>query len=176
MGSAVARASTAARAGAAVCRGSRAHRTAVVGLIQMGKSDGHRGVPTVGQAGQGALVGRQISPVMHADWPPLPLHIVVDVYVAHPGPLYGSSVGVAHALLVMQATCPPLPLQMVVGVYEAHVDSGAHTVLVIQATCPPLPLQIVVVVLDEQLEIGGRDCVEVGGGVVIWCAGSSGSQ
>jgi hypothetical protein len=49
----------------------------------------------VGKAGQGARVGRQMLLVMHAACPPLPLplplQIVVDVYVAQPGPLYGAS-------------------------------------------------------------------------------------
>lgn len=69
--------------------------------------------------------------VMHAAPPPLPLQIVVDVYVAQPDPLYswsvpgsGGSVAVAQALVVMQTACPPLPLQTVVGVYEAHVEVG----------------------------------------------------
>jgi hypothetical protein len=72
--------------GAAV-RGLNAHMVACVVLTQVGWLGGHRGDPTVGKAGQGARVGRQMLLVMHATCPPLPLQIVVDVYVAQPGPL-----------------------------------------------------------------------------------------
>jgi hypothetical protein len=83
----------------------------------------------VGKAGQGARVGRQMLLVMHAACPPLRLQIVVDVYVAQPGPLYGASLSgsvgsAAHALLVIHVTWPPLPLHTVVAVYEAHDVSG----------------------------------------------------